>query len=84
MSRLLSALALVALFSLTGCAVLDSLTGADDPEVVAGDKPSVVEQVGEGVDSVLPAPWGIIAGGVLGYSAKAYRDARVKLKEATA
>lgn len=71
---------------LSGCAILDSLTGADDPDVVAGTKASTIESVAEGAEAALPFPWSVIAGGVLGYGAKAYRDIRSKQKaeEATA
>lgn len=82
MARLISAALLLLMLTLTGCAALDSITGADDPEVIAGTKPSVVENVAEGAEAALPYPWSIIAGGVLGWGAKAYRDVRAKQKEA--
>jgi hypothetical protein len=82
--RVLALVALLSLTTLTGCAVLDAITGADDPEVIAGTKPSTVESMAEGAEAALPFPWSVIAGGVLGYGAKAYRDVRAKQKAAEA
>lgn len=72
------------LLLLTGCGVLDSLTGADDPAVLSGEKQSIVESASETVEDVLPNPWGWIVAGVLGYGAKGYRDVRKKQKEGEA
>lgn len=79
-------LTFLALLGLVGCAALDQGTGVNDPDVIAGTKTSSVEQLGETLDSALPFPWSLIAGGVLGYGAKIYRDVRLaqKAKEAEA
>lgn len=61
---------------LSGCAVLDSLTGVGDPEVEAGTKASAVERISEGAEDALPWPWSLIAGAVLGGGAVTYRTYR--------
>lgn len=69
-----------AMLFLSGCAFLDRVTGVDDPEVVAGEKPSMLEKASEEAETALPWPWSLIAGLAGGYGAKAYRDARLAKK----
>lgn len=66
---------------LSGCSILDDLTGVDDAEVVAGEKRSVIEQVSDGAEEALPWPWSLLAGGVLGTGAMTYRRYRVEQKK---
>ena len=67
------------MMALTGCSVLDSITGVDDPEREA----QVVGTI-EALDSALPPPWGWIAGGVGGAAVTTYVAVRRKQKEAEA
>lgn len=80
----LTALAILFAMTLSGCAILDGLTGVGDEAVESGEKPSTVERISEGAEQALPWPWSLIAGAVLGGGAMTYRQYRKGQKEGAA
>lgn len=84
MRRVLAAGALLATLALTGCGILDAITGADDPDVLSGSKKSAALTTVESLDSALPPPWGWVASGVGGAAITTYLAVRRKQKEAEA
>jgi len=64
------------LLILPGCGTIDWLTGADEPAVLNGVEESIVEQAAGVAKAVLPPPWGLIVGAILGAAAVVYRNYR--------
>jgi hypothetical protein len=61
---------------LSGCGTIDWITGADNPAVLNGVEESIVEQAASVAKHVLPAPWGLLVGAVIGAAAVLYRNYR--------
>jgi hypothetical protein len=77
---LLLALCLVAMV-VSGCEILDTLTGVGDPFVEGGQEPSVIEEIFDATEAFIPWPWSILVGAVIGGGAVSYRRYRIEQRD---